>query len=352
MFVTGLGTASPPNRYTQKECFDALRSTELYQTLQPRSRSLLRKVFLGGNGIETRHLTLHPLLEGADLSPDTLHARFLRHAPMLATQAAERALAEAGCEVAGIDALLISTCTGYLCPGLTSYVSERLGLRRDVFALDLVGQGCGAAIPNWRTAEALLAGGRAQRVLSICVEVCSAAMYFDDDPGVLVSSCLFGDGAAAAVLSVEPNPAVRRIEWSGAVTILKPEHRDRLRFEQRNGTLRNILTLDVPGLAADAVQETLGQALAQTDVQHQEICGWILHAGGRDVLQAVRQQLNLAPEDLRFSEEILREYGNLSSPSVVFTLQQAVNDGLQGGWWWLCSFGAGFSCHGALLKVS
>ncbi|HEY5480080.1 MAG TPA: hypothetical protein VIL39_01230, partial [Verrucomicrobiae bacterium] len=74
----------------------------------------------------------------------------------------------------------------------------------DVLTLDLVGQGCVAALPNLCTSEALVAAGRCQRVLSICVEVCSAALYFDDDPGVPVSACLFGDGAGAAVLANSP----------------------------------------------------------------------------------------------------------------------------------------------------
>jgi alkylresorcinol/alkylpyrone synthase len=92
---------------------------------------------------------------------------------------------------------VISTCTGYLCPGLSSYAIESLGLRRDVLAFDLVGQGCAAAMPNWRLADSLLAAGACEHVLSVCVEVSSAAMYLDDDPGVLVSACLFGDGAGA-----------------------------------------------------------------------------------------------------------------------------------------------------------
>src|SRR5213075_2477850 len=102
------------------------------------------------------------------------------------------------------DALIVSTCTGYLCPGLSSNVTQRLGLRSNVLALDLVGQGCGAALPNLRTAEALLESGRCERVLSICVEVCSAAFFLDNDPGVLISACLFGDGARAAILSDTP----------------------------------------------------------------------------------------------------------------------------------------------------
>jgi alkylresorcinol/alkylpyrone synthase len=351
MFVIGLGTAVPPNRYTQRECYNALEASPVAGVLQPRSRALLRKVLLGANGIEARHLALAPITEAFDLSPDTLHARFTRHAPVLATQAAERALADAGCTAGDIDALVISTCTGYLCPGLTSYVAERLALQADVLTLDLVGQGCGAALPNWRAAEALLAGGRAGRVLSVCVEVCSAAIYFDDDPGVLISACLFGDGAGAAVLSQAPAGHCRRVEWKTAVSVLKPAHRDRLRFEQRGGILRNLLSLEVPALAATAVAEILDQALTQASVSRGEIRGWMLHAGGRDVLNALRLALGLAPEDLRWSSEVLREYGNMSSASVYFTLQRALTGGAPAGWWWWCSFGAGFSCHGALLQV-
>ncbi len=88
-------------------------------------------------------------------------------------------------------------------PGLTGYVIERLGLRPNTAAFDLVGQGCAAAAPNMRLAQALI-GSRPDHsnVLSVCVEVSSAAMYLDDDPGVMVSACLFGDGAGAAVLSM------------------------------------------------------------------------------------------------------------------------------------------------------
>lgn len=351
MFVIGLGTSTPPNRYSQRECYEALQRSDLFSGLQPRSQAILRKVLLGASVISARHLALQPLTEGLRLDPDTLHMRFAQHAPALATQAAERALADAGCGPGDIDALLISTCTGYLCPGLTSYVAERLALRPHAVMLDLVGQGCAATLPNWRAAEAFLAGGRAQRVLSVSVEVCSAAVYFDDDPGVLISACLFGDGAGAAVLSRDPSHARRRVEWKHAVSLLQPARRDQLRFEQRGGKLRNILTLEVPGLAAEAAREVLGQTLASDGVCRGDIREWILHAGGRDVLEALRRRLELEPRDLRWSAEVLREYGNLSSASIYFALERALAGGAPAGFWWLCSFGAGFSCHGALLRV-
>jgi alkylresorcinol/alkylpyrone synthase len=351
MFITGLGTAAPEQRYTQAQCLDALQNSERFHELSPRSRAILRKVLTGANGIATRHLSLDKLTDAFDMTPDALHARFLHNAPLLAAQAAERAFAEAKIKPSDIDAIVASTCTGYLCPGLTSYVGERLGLRPDVMNFDLVGQGCGAALPNLRVADALLAANRAQNVLSVCVEVCSAAMYLDDDIGVLISACLFGDGAGAAVLSNSPGDN-RRVQWKISGSLLEPTERDSLRFEQKRGMLRNILTPEVPALAAQHAGKLFSDTIARANVERSQVAGWVLHPGGRDVLTALRDTLGLSENDVRWSEAVLREYGNVSSSSVYFVLQQALSDSVPPGLWWMSSFGAGFSCHGALLEVS
>ena len=350
MFITGLGTAAPPHRYTQKECWEVFTASPLSRQLQPRSRAIVRKVLTGNNGIVARHLALENLNEAFDLAPDVLNARFLCTAPLLAAQASERALADAAIQPGQIDAILISTCTGYLCPGLTSYVSERLSLRPDVLGLDLVGQGCVAALPNLRAAEALLKSGLCHRVLSVCVEVCSAALYFDDDPGVLISACLFGDGAGAAVLANDPN-GNRRMHWKSSGSVLRPEDREFLRFEQKDGRLRNILRPQVPARAGLHAPVVLREVLAAAEVPRSRVAGWVLHPGGRDVLVALQEQLGLTDHDMRWSADVLREFGNLSSASVYFVLQAALADSAPSGYWWMSSFGAGFSCQGALLEV-
>ncbi|MGB7768813.1 MAG: 3-oxoacyl-[acyl-carrier-protein] synthase III C-terminal domain-containing protein [Verrucomicrobiia bacterium] len=351
MFINGLGVAAPAPRYAQRECWDALQRAEPFARLAPRSRAILKKVLCGDNGIATRHLALDPLTEVFNLTPDALQARFTQHAPALAAEAAQRALQDAACAPSEIDAVLISTCTGYLCPGLTSYVSERLGLRADVFTLDLVGQGCGAALPNLRAAEAILAAKRAQKVLSVCVEVCSAAFYLDDDPGVLISACLFGDGAGAAVLTRKPQPNRRRVEWKLGSSYLAPDKRDTLRFGHKNGMLRNMLSMQVPQIAGDEAAKLFAESMASAGVKRERIGGWVLHTGGRDVLLALRDKLELAEADIRHSAAVLREYGNISSPTVFFVLERALHDTVPDGLWWMSSFGAGFSCHGALLEV-
>lgn len=351
MFLTGIASAVPPKRYTQAECWDALQRAPQFPALDARAHALLKEVLSRENGIETRHLAVADLAEAFDLTPDALHQRFARSAPALAEQAAQNALATAGISPSEIDALVISTCTGYLCPGLTSYLSERLGLRPSIHALDLVGQGCGAALPNWRTAEALLQAGQARHVLSICVEICSAAFYLDNDPGVLISACLFGDGAAATVWSAQPAAHQRRVEWRAAQSLLIPAERDTLRFEQRNGMLRNILSRRVPALVAKHAEALLTDTLARSSLLRSEVTAWILHAGGRQVLVALQKQLGLTESELSLSASVLRDFGNVSSPFVLMVLERALAANTPGGWWWVSSFGAGFSCHGALLKV-
>lgn len=352
MYFVGIGTANPPNVFTQAECWAAFRDSALYAGLERRNQMLAERILMADNGIETRHLAIGSVAESFEISPDILHRRFATEAPALSSEAATRALADAALAPGDIDGIVISTCTGYLCPGLTSYVIERLGLDPEIVALDLVGQGCAAALPNWRAAEALLASGRCERVLSICVEVCSAAMYVDDDPGVLISAALFGDGAAAAILSRKPVPGRRRVEWRHAQSLVKPEDRDELRFDHRGGLLRNILSLRVPGLAAKAAEQVLDRALEKAQLTRKDIAQWIWHAGGRNVLAALRQQMHLTPADVSRSSAMLRRYGNLSSPFVYYVLQDALAAEAPGGWWWVSSFGAGFSCHGALLNVA
>ncbi len=351
MFICGIGTAAPATRYTKAECLAAFEQSDWFHRLGLRSHYIAQSVLRRDNGIETRRLAVDSLKDAFCIDPDTLAKRFLIHAPQLATQAAVAAMADARVESRQIDAVIVSTCTGYLCPGLSGYVIERLKLRSQTQAFDLVGQGCAAALPNLSLGNALVGSDPNMHVLSICVEVSSAAMYLDDDPGVLISACLFGDGAGAAVLSDAPS-GTRSIQWKQFASSIAPAHRDALKFEQRGGMLRNILTRAVPALAAEHGLRVLETVLRSSSLNVQDVSTWILHAGGRDVLQAIEKRFELTAHDLRYSAAMLREYGNLSSAFVYFVLEAALADNARRGLWWLSSFGAGFSCHGALLEVA
>jgi polyketide synthase Type III len=351
MFLNSIGTALPERRYSKSDCWEAFAQSEWFERLSPRAHAVAKTVLRRDNGIEERWLAVESLAEVFAIDPDTLHRRFVNHAPRLAAAAAQHALERAALPPEAIDAVIVTTCTGYLCPGLSGYVVERLGLRSNARGFDLVGQGCAGALPNWQVASALIGAQQCDHVLSICVEVCSAAMYLDDDPGVLISACLFGDGAGAAVLSRRQPLHRRRVEWRETASLTNPAEREALRFEQRGGLLRNVLTRQVPRLAAEHADRVLNDALTRAGLDRAEIKGWIFHAGGRDVLIALADRLGLGSNELRYSREALRRYGNLSSAFVYFVLDAALADAAPGGWWWMSSFGAGFTCHGALLAV-
>lgn len=348
MFLHALATAVPPTHFTQSECWDILDRSKARATLSRRALLTLHAILKRDSGIATRHFALPEIETVFGYNNDQLNDYFRREAPRLAGTALTTALARAGVAARELDALLVCTCTGYLCPGISGYVMEAQDLRPDVYLQDLVGLGCGAAIPTLRAADALLARQPDAVIATIAVEVCSAAFYLDDDPGVLVSACLFGDGAAAAIWRSTPGPS--ELQCRNFSTLHLPADRDKLRFEQRDGRLRNLLHATVPQLAAGAVGQLL--ATEQARPESRAIARVIAHPGGRDVIDALEQAL--PGFSLAASRAVLRSCGNMSSPSVLFVLEEALRHGTPGADedWWLTSFGAGFSAHACRIGLS
>ena len=349
MYLHALATAVPPTRLAQDECLRLIAASELFPRLSRRSRLTLQTILHGDSGVATRHFAFSPIADVFHASADSLNLCFREEAPRLAGRALADALAQAGLSAGQLDALVVCTCTGYLCPGVTSYVAEKLGLRADACLQDLVGLGCGAAIPALRSVAALLAANPGATIACVAVEICSAAFYLDDDPGVLMSACLFGDGAAATIWRAAP-PAkpgpLPSLRATGFNTLHIPEARDHIRFEQRFGKLRNLLTPAVPALAAD----TVARLLAAEPADQPRPARILSHPGGRDVLDALEAALPGC--SLEFSRRVLRENGNMSSPSVLFALDLALREcspPAPGADWWLVGFGAGFAAHSCRL---
>jgi predicted naringenin-chalcone synthase len=341
MFLQALATAVPGATFTQSDCWSIVEKSGVRSRLQRRSMLMMHTILRGDHGIARRHFAMPEIERVFDRTADELNGAFRSEAPKLAATALTRALKEAGLEADELDALLICTCTGYLCPGLTSYVAEQLGLRPNAVLTDLVGLGCGAAIPTLRAASHLLAAQPRAIVACVAVEVCSAAFYLDDDPGVITSACLFSDGAAATIWRSTPGPlAIRAFDFE---SVHQPENRDRLRFEQRGGKLRNLLDRAVPEVAAAAVKG-MWEARGPRPVARV-----IVHPGGKDVLGAIAPVV--APHSLEASARTLLNYGNMSSPSVLFALEETLRGAAPGpgGDFWLVSFGAGFSAHSCRL---
>jgi len=348
MYLHALATANPSRSFTQKECYEIAKSPAVRERLNRRSQIFAQAILRGNSGIDERQFAVEDVPGVFAYSADQLNEAFRREGPKLASAALTKALAQIGLSAPELDALLICTCTGYLCPGLTSYVAEQLGLRANAILQDFAGLGCGAAIPTLRAADALLYANPGAIIATIAVEICSAAFFLDDDPGVIVSACLFGDGAAAAIWKNTPGASGARVDHFS--THHSPSDRDKIRFEQRNGKLRNLLHPTVPALAADVVTRLFLDESQRAGAA--PISRIIAHPGGRDVVTAL--ETALPNHDFSASRTVLRAHGNMSSPSVLFVLEEALrNDRPAAGRdWWLVSFGAGFSAHGCRFQRS
>jgi predicted naringenin-chalcone synthase len=339
MYLRSLATAVPPRGWSQLECWIALQQTEAVRALGGRARQLLEKVLTGPSGIERRHFAVEEISNLPSLDAKTLNETFEKEAVALGARALKKALDCAG--YVGVDALFVCTCTGYLCPGLSSHVAELLHLDRNVYLADVTGAGCGAAIPSLRAAQGYLSAHPGHRAAVLAVEVCSAAFYLSEDPGVLVSACLFGDGAAAMVLEGASLRKEGR-RFADFDTLHWPEHREKVRFVNRDGKLCNQLHRSVPEVAARAVAELYQRGDFSA---HKPVC----HAGGRDVLDAV--EAALGGRTVEEARGVLRDFGNMSSPSVLFALERALASAANAERYWITSYGAGFAAHSCTLSA-
>jgi predicted naringenin-chalcone synthase len=339
MFLESLASAFPPHAFTQKDCLKIMRNSETAARLKPRSQALLGKVLEADSGIEHRQFAAADPGTLFDRSAQELNHSFEIEAPKLAKAALSKALEEAHVRSDQLDALFVCTCTGYLCPGVSSHVAEEINLRPNAFLMDIVGLGCGAAIPTIRSAQGFLKANPGSKVATVAVEVCSSAFYMDDDPGVLISLCLFGDGASAAIWSDFPGEG--KYEAGAFQTLHWPHEREKIRFVNADGKLKNKLHRNVPDVAGRAVAELFLKRSQNPD----QI---IAHTGGRDVVDALE---GILPQfKLNETREILRRHGNCSSPSVLLALEERIQNDGDDSCLWLTSFGAGFAAHSFELR--
>ncbi len=344
--IQAVGTANPPLYLTQEEAFESLQS--LF-SLTPAERDLYRRIMLNGT-IRGRYLGMAAPEEAARTDQDALIGRFTKFARASARDAARSALTRAGLSAEDVDILVVNTCTGYLCPGLTSYVAEDLGLRESVRTLDVMGMGCGSALPNVQAAAGLLGLNGGGVALCVAVEICSATLFMDPDPGVIVSNAIFGDGAAALVLAVrETGSAPRLVDFE---TTLLPAHREALRYRTEKQRLRNVLSARVPVLGADAADRNIRGLLQRHNLSKNDVARWIVHPGGTEVLSRFEKKLGLNGNTLEHAYAVFAEYGNMSSPSVWFVWDRMMREDPPepGTWGVMLSFGAGFSAFSALIR--
>ena len=343
--IAAVAVATPPLSLHQAEAGRYL--VERYSgMLNSRSRSLIQGLF-SHEAIHRRSFALKNPDELFTEDPDGRIRRFTRWAVDLSSEAIEKALLLAGAECRDVTGLVVNTCTGYICPGISSYLIERLGLDRAIRVYDLVGSGCGGALPNLEVAESLLRHAPDKVVVSASVEICSATFQMGNDLSLLVSNALFADGAAAAVLW-RRRQGLQVIASSNRCV---PEDRDAIRYVHKDGQLHNQLSTRLPHLVKKAVAQVLGDLLGPRDLRVTDIKHWAFHPGGEKIINCIRDEVGLSEEQLIPTRAVLSAYGNMSSPTVWFVLNDILDKGMEhGDFCVMVAFGAGLSAHAVLLR--
>ena len=251
-----------------------------------------------------------------------------------------------------VDLFLVCTCTGYVCPDLGSRLIRHMRFRGDVQRAPILGLGCAGAVPTLQRACDFARAHPGRVALMLAVEICSACHYFDHTLETVVGNAICADGAAAFLLSAGPGGGSSYPEVVDFGSFLDPDHLDKVGFEQREGKLRITLASSVRELASPLIAGAVGPLLRRNGLVRSDIRFWVVHPGGRKVIDSVQREMGLTDAQLRFSRSVLRRYGNMSSPTVMFVLDEVVRHGdpQPGDWGLMVALGPGMAAEAALLR--
>ena len=335
--IAAVATATPPYRFTQAE----LLALAGYGDTQ-------RRAFFDRSGIEGRHLYLDPATFRPDETVDQLNERFRRGALEVGEAAARRALARAGWTPVEVDFFATTTCTGRLTPSLDAHLIGRLGCRDDVQRVHVGDTGCASAMVALQQAVNYLRAFPGRRALLLAVEICSTAYFLDDRLESAVAHAIFADGAGALALGADGSGP----EILAHRTLFRPQHLGAMGFEYPGGRPRVILSKDVRRIGAGMMGEMAGQLMALQGLKRDDIRYWVLHSAGRRVIDRARALLGLDEAQVAVSRAVLRRYGNMSSATILFVLEETLRAAVPvpGEWGLMIALGPGFAAEGALLR--
>jgi polyketide synthase Type III len=338
--IIGIGRANPAIRLTQEQSYHALG----YQSER------IRKIFLNSD-IDYRHFYLEGDLN-RDENSDQLNQRYLRGALRTGCRAIVNCLATAEKTVRDVDFLAVCTCTGYVCPDLGSRLIAHMGFRDNVQRASVLGLGCAGAVPTLQRAADFVRAHPRGMALMLAVEICSACYFVDNTLETVVGNTICADGAAAFLLAVAQPAALRYPEVVDFETFLAPEQIEEVGLLHQDGKLRIVLGASIHKLAGPMIEKALYRLLQRQGLSRSGIRFWVVHPGGRKVIDDVQQYLDLTDAQLRFSRTVLRNYGNMSSPTVMFVLDEVVRNGdpCRGDLGIMVALGPGMAAEVALLR--
>ncbi|WP_087874593.1 type III polyketide synthase [Arthrobacter globiformis] len=373
VYVRALETAVPPTLLIQHEARDVFAA----QPGLTRLGSRLVTTCFDSAAIDTRYTAVRELTLDSDAedpqffdpqtgllrSPSTKARNnlFAEEATKLFIEAADAAVSKCdGIDRLDITHLVTVSCTGFFNPGPDYKIVRALGLDPAVQRYHLGFMGCYAAFPALRAAKSFCEADPTAVVLVVCAELCSLHVRTSNDPDTIMGSALFADGAAAAVVTARndlPNPPLLQLDHFE--TVLTPVGEDSMAWNIGDEGFEMVLGNYVPHIIDEHIVGALEPLLARDpslrELPYRDITHWAIHPGGRSILDKVQSRLDLTDEQLLPARETLRNYGNMSSATVLFVLKHILDLPPREGDERICSmaFGPGLTVEtGLFTKVA
>lgn len=249
---------------------------------------------------------------------------FLKHAVDLLEEAALKALTQAGLSTADVDGVVAVTSSGIATPSLDALIIERLQLRRDTIRLPVFGLGCAGGVLGLARAAQMVRAEPGKRFLYLVVELCGLTFrHADRSKSNVIATALFGDGAAAAVVSaIDEGPLLRGSSehtWPGSLDIMG--------WDVRDDGLAVVFSRDIPTWARKYMREPAEAFLAGFGLTLENIDSFVAHPGGAKVIEGLEEAFRQPRGALVHSRDTLRQYGNMSAATVMFVLERALSEG-------------------------
>ena len=344
--IAGSATAVPPNVLSREVVKN--RIGEVFSLDGPRLDAI--RDVIDNSAIDQRYSVFPPdyTIEPRPLSK--INQEYQEKSVELGLQVAERALAQAGMEPTDVDLLVTVSCTGVMIPSLDAHLATIMGFRPDVRRLPITELGCAGGAAGLAQTWEYLNAFPDRTALLISVEIPTLTFQRKDfSQANLISAVLFGDGAAGVVVTGREAPGPRIL---ASECFLFPNSLGAMGFDLRDSGFHIILTKDVPEIIRERVKSLAEGFLARHGLRREDVSAFLLHPGGQKLLSYMQSELGLSREDTEVSWDILRRYGNLSSASVLFILNEWLvqKEMPSGSYGLVMAFGPGFTAEMLLIQ--
>jgi alkylresorcinol/alkylpyrone synthase len=342
--LLSLATAVPPHVIAQQDAKALARQSFGRKALFDR----LSGVF-DNAGIAKRHIVAPADWYTGDHGWHDRNGLYLDAAEQLFMRAAADAIEKAGLAPKQIDGVVTVSTTGIATPSLEARCGPRLGLRSDVRRVPVFGLGCAGGVSGLAAASRMAAADPGSNWLFVTVETCSISIRLDsDDAAAVVATALFGDGAAAAVVTSGEHSLARLL---GSAERLWPDTQRIMGWDVEDPGLAVVFDRAIPPFIEAELAQAVDEMCADLGIARDEIDRFCCHPGGVKVIDAIETALDLPQGELNIEREVLNDYGNMSAPTVMFVLERLLERGLPDKVM-MTAFGPGFTCAGLLLEAA